>query len=77
MDGSRTIYNDAVKLTFKGIENTTVDFLGIYNEAENDLVIDSEDRNLTGINPVDELYTESGAGVYLKNKSMASMPFEL
>jgi len=76
LDGSRTIYCDAVKATFKGIESTTVDLLGIYNEADAELLIDSQDRNLTGLAPWNEEYAESGGGMYVKNDAMADLPFE-
>jgi len=80
MDGSRTIYCDAVKLVYKGIENTTVDLLGIYNQADAELVASSEDYNLTSsLSPLaaDEESTESGVGVYVKNKSIEGAPLEL
>jgi hypothetical protein len=51
--------------------------LGIYNEAVNELAINSQERNLTGVHPANETYTESGGGVYVKNKSCDTMPMEL
>jgi hypothetical protein len=80
-DGSRTIYFDAVKFVWKGIENTTVDLLGIYNESENKLGIndfdaDPDKRDVTGYTGYYNDNVESGGGVYVKNKSHANMPLE-
>lgn len=75
-DGSRTIYMDAVKLTLKSIPKTTVDFLGIYTEPENQLAMSSEDRDLTGQLSGFNDITESGGGVYVKNNSSEVLPFE-
>lgn len=77
LDGSRTIYFDAAKVTCRRFEDTTVDLLGIYQEAENELVVNSEDRNLTGFHPADEQATEWGAGVYAKNGTLEAVPLEL
>ena len=80
LDGSRTIFMDAVKLTYKGSEWHTVDVFGIYNEPENDLAIDSEEYNLNGIlHPVvdkDRDRVEKGLGVYVKDKSIDTCPLE-
>lgn len=79
-DGSRTIYSDAAKLTWKGLDpassKTTVDLFGIYNKPENHLVIDSQDRDLTGLAKGYNDMTESGGGVYVKNASLEKMKAE-
>ena len=72
-DGSRSIYMDAIKASWSGFENMTVDLLGIYNSAENLLVINGQDRNLTnytGQDPDLEM-DELGIGVYLKHKGLS------
>lgn len=75
LDGSRTIYFDAAKVSYKGIDNTTVDLLGMYTESHDPLAIHSQDRSLVG-------YTggydgvEAGGGVYIKNKSYEELPWE-
>ena len=76
-DGSRTIYFDAVKATLKGLlPDTTLDILGIYNQPENELAINRQDRDLTGLAPGFNDMTESGAAVYAKNKSVENTPME-
>jgi hypothetical protein len=84
-DGSRTIYFNAAKAVWKGFKDTAVDVFGIYNPAEDDLAMDlSGDmdayRNLTVYStrggPWADV-TESGAGVYVKNKSVKGMPLEV
>lgn len=75
LDGSRTIYFDAAKVTYKGIENTTVDFLAMYTDSNDPLAIHTQDRSLVG-------YTggydgvEAGGGVYIKNKGCEDLPWE-
>jgi hypothetical protein len=76
-DGSRTSYFDAVKLSYSGLEGTTVDFLLINTNAQDPIAIHSEDRDIVGFaggNAFDG--TESGGGVYVKNKSIEKLPFE-
>ena len=79
-DGSRTIYSDAVKLTWKGLDpaasKTSIDFLGIYNEPENHLAYKSEERDLTGLVAGFNDMRESGGGVYVKNKMSDSFSGE-
>jgi len=80
-DGSRTIYMDAAKLTWKGMENTTIDVFGVYNQSENDLSINDFDgqpdkRDVTGYDGGFNDNEEAGAGIYLKNKCMAKLPLE-
>jgi hypothetical protein len=76
-DGSRTIYFNAAKAVWKGIPNTTIDFVGIYDESIDRIAINSADRDLTGVDKNNDGYTESGAFVYLKNKSCKSVPYEV
>ncbi len=76
LDGSRTIYFNAVKASVKW-EKTVADILGIWNKAEDELAINSQHRDLVGLvgaYPTDMV--ESGGGIYLKNKSLEKMPFE-
>ena len=75
-DGSRSIYMDAVKLTYKGLDKNSIDLLGIYNSAENELAVNSQDRDLTGYTGNDAGMDEGGGGVYWKNNAIASLPFE-
>lgn len=76
LDGSRTIYFNAVKASVKWPE-TVVDLLGIWDKAEDELAINTQHRDLVGLvgkYPTDMV--ESGGGVYLKNSSIQKMPFE-
>jgi hypothetical protein len=76
-DGSRTIYFDAVKLTYSGIPGTIVDFLYLNTRAQDPIAIHSEDRDIVGFSGGDAFDgTESGGGVYVKNKSIEKLPFE-
>lgn len=75
-DGSRTIYFNAVKATYKGVAKNTIDVFGIYNESEDELAINPADRDLSGVPRAQGGVTESGAGVYLKNQAIADLPFE-
>jgi hypothetical protein len=76
-DGSRTIYFDAVKLTYKGLPDTNVDFLLMYTHAKDPLAIHSEDRDIVGFSGGDDYEGfEAGGGVYLKNHSLEKLPFE-
>ena len=76
-DGSRTIYFDAVKLTYSGIPDTDVDFLLMYTQAKDPMVIHSEERDIVGFAGGDDYDGfEAGGGVYIKNKSLKKLPFE-
>ena len=75
-DGSRTIYFDAVKASYTGIENTTIDLLGLYTQAEDPLAINTEDRDLVGKTAGSYDGAEAGGGIYIKNKSMEKLPLE-
>ena len=76
LDGSRTIYFDAAKAVYKGIDNTTVDFFAMYTQAQDPLALHSQDRNLVGLggSPFDG--AEAGGGVYVKNKTHEGLPWE-
>lgn len=76
-DGSRTIYFNAAKATWKGVKDTTVDVLGIYNDSLDELALDDADRDLTGVTPANDDITESGGGVYIRNQSYPEMPYEV
>ena len=76
-DGSRTIYFDAIKATMKACDKTTVDIVGIYNKPENDLAINSENRDLTGQGKDYNDETDAGGIIYVKNNTMEKLPFEL
>ncbi len=75
-DGSRTLYHDAVRLRFHTWENNIVDVLGIYNQPESELAINSQDRDLTGVDPGYNDMTESGGAVYIMNQQIEGLPFE-
>ncbi len=74
-DGSRTFYCNAAKLTWKGVQDTTIDFLGIYNDPDDPWAINSAGRELTGYLSGDDM-VESGGGVYVKNKTVKTFPVE-
>ncbi|RKX42521.1 MAG: hypothetical protein DRP64_09720 [Verrucomicrobia bacterium] len=77
-DGSRTIYFDAAKVAYKGIDNTTVDFLAMYTHAKDPLALHSQDRDIVGYagpaNPYEGV--EAGGAVYIKNKTYEDLPWE-
>lgn len=75
-DGSRTLYFNAVKATWKAIPKTEMDVFGIYNESEDELAVNSADRDLSGFPRAGEGVTESGGGLYLRNKSNPDLPLE-
>lgn len=75
-DGSRTIYFNAAKASYTGIPKTTVDVLAMYMPAEDQWAIHSQDRDLVGKAKKPYTGDESGGGVYVKNKSSESIPFE-
>lgn len=75
-DGSRTIYFNAIKATFKGLDKNTLDLFGIYNDPEDQLAINSADRDLTGYFSGNNNMRESGGGLYLKNTAVEKLPFE-
>ena len=75
-DGSRSRYFNAVRATWKPTGKTSLDAFGIYMPPKDDLAVDSVDRDLTGYTSADDDITETGAGLYLKNNSVATCPFE-
>ena len=76
-DGSRTIYFDAAKVSYKGIDNTTVDFLAMYTRAHDPLAIHTQDRDIVGLGGGDAFDgAEAGGAVYIKNKSSETLPWE-
>lgn len=77
-DGSRTIYFDAAKASYKGIENTTVDLLAMYTYAQDRLAIHSQDRDIVGYAGPSDPYqgAEAGGGIYIKNKTYEDLPWE-
>ncbi|MBN2702928.1 MAG: hypothetical protein JXR23_01840 [Pontiellaceae bacterium] len=74
-DGSRTTYFDAAKLTYKGIADTTVDFLAMYTHADDPLAIHSQDRDIVGYGANYD-GVEAGGGIYVKNNSFEDLPWE-
>jgi hypothetical protein len=76
-DGSRTIYFTGAKATWKGIQDTTIDLFGIYNESLDELAINDSGRDLTGVTSANNDITESGGGLYVKNSSNKEFPFEV
>ena len=76
-DGSRTLYLNAIKATWKDIPNTTIDFLAIYDPSIDPIAINSSERDLTGFTSANDDMNESGGGFYLKNHSIQDMPVEL
>jgi hypothetical protein len=75
-DGSRTIYFDAVKASYRGLPDNTIDFLAIYNTPENELAMSRENRDLTGQTGAYNDITEWGGGVYWKSNTRKDLPFE-
>lgn len=76
-DGSRTIYFNAIKAVWKAMPKTTIDVFGIYNPSIDEIAINDADRDLTGVTSANDDITESGAGLYLKSKSVEKCPYEL
>jgi hypothetical protein len=78
-DGSRTIYCNALKAVWRGVRDTTIDLFGIYNDAEDELALNSAQRDLNAYSkavPANSV-AESGIGVYLANRTYPAMPIEL
>ena len=76
-DGSRTIYFNAARATWRFSKDTSLDIFGIYMPPEDTLAINDVDRELTGYSSGYDKMTESGGGLYLKDNSSATLPFEL
>ena len=75
-DGSRSYYFDAIKATWHVTKKTSVDFLGIYDNPENELLVNSENRDLVGLSSAYAGMTESGGGFYLKSNESDVLPYE-
>lgn len=75
-DGSRSTYFDAAKVTYKGIADTTVDFLAMYTHADDPLAIHSQDRDIVGYSGAKYEGVEAGGGIYVKNNSLEDLPWE-
>ncbi len=69
LDGSRTIYNNALKAVYKLNEKNTLDMFYFNNTRQDSLAIHSSDRNIIE-------WDEEGGAVYGKSKSFDSVPFE-
>lgn len=72
----RTEYFDAARVTWKGIKDTEIDIIGIYDRPTNNLVINPQGRDLTGYPSWREWMTEAGFGIYIKNKSLPKLTIE-
>jgi hypothetical protein len=77
LDASRSIYFDAVRVRFKGVENLKVDLLGIYNQPKNQLALGNLKRDLTGYDPAFNDLIESGGGIYASCRRMPEMGMDL
>lgn len=77
-DGSRTLYFDAVKATYHGLDKTEIDFFAMYTRAKDPLAINSQNRDIVGF-AGNNAYkgAEAGGGVYLKSSRFEALPFEL
>ncbi len=69
LDGSRSVYNDAIKAVYKINDKNTLDFFYFNNPNEDSLAIHSSHRNLVE-------WDEEGAAIYGKSKSFDKVPFE-
>ena len=76
LDGSRTIYFDAIKAVYKGIDDTTVDLIAMYTQAQDPLAIHSQDRDLVGAGGSGYTGAEAGGGIYVQNKTYEDLPWE-
>jgi hypothetical protein len=75
-DGSRTIYFNAAKAVYKGIDNTTVDLFAMYTQAQDPLALHTQDRDIVGLHKIPYEGAEAGGGVYVKNKTHKGLPWE-
>lgn len=75
-DESRTLYFDAVKATWTGVARNSIDLLAIYNRPENELALNSSQRDLTSQTGGPDGIAESGGGLYGRNTFFAILPFE-
>ncbi len=74
-DGSRTIYFDAARATWKK-GDTQIDAIGIYDRANGQLFINDQDRDLTGLTSAYNDMDEYGGGLYGSFKPMADLGAE-
>jgi hypothetical protein len=74
-DGSRTIYFDAVRATWKKAD-TQIDAIGIYNRADGQLFMNDQDRDLTGLTSGYNDMDEYGGVLYGAFKPMADLGAE-
>jgi hypothetical protein len=74
-DGSRTIYFDAARATWKK-GDTQIDAIGIYNRADGQLFINDQDRDLTGLTSAYNDMDEYGGVLYGAFKPMADLGAE-
>ena len=72
-DGSRTIYMNAIKATWKGFDQATLDMFGIHNRSLDQIAINSADRDLTGFTPANDGMTEDALGLYYKSKQFEQL----
>jgi len=80
LDGSRSIFMDAVRATIKFDEKNTLDVLAIYNSPKDPFVIGSSEPYGYADRPLIDPYgdeTEWGGGLYFKSKEFAEFPYEL
>jgi hypothetical protein len=69
LDGSRTIYFDAIKATLN-VASNKIDFLGIYNQDKDPLTINRQDT----LRMIEQ--DEAALGLYGKNSLFEQAPFE-
>jgi len=80
LDGSRSLFMDAVKATIKLDEKNTLDVLAIYNSPRNPFVVGgSEPYGYYDRPLIDSKNSEKewGGGLYYKSKEIDDVPFEL
>lgn len=74
LDGSRTIYFNAIKAGLELPADNHVDLLAIFNQAEDDLVINPQGPDNTALLTTEQ--DETAFGFYAKNSHYADLPFE-
>ncbi|MCF7838077.1 MAG: alginate export family protein [Candidatus Marinimicrobia bacterium] len=76
-DGSRTIYFDAVKLTYRPAAETSLDVVGIYNQPDAQLAVGKDrERDIVGLARGNNDMTESGGVLYLRSQVTPELPAE-
>lgn len=76
-DGSRTIYFNAVKAVWRINQQNTLDWFITSNRSDDDLVMNSTERDLNGYSKSIEGVTESGTALYWKNNAIEQFPVEV